>query len=158
MAKDDKKREKQEENKEIVDLKKRNEELELQVKRVLADYQNLEKRVAGERREVIINANKELIMRLLPVLDALMMAEKHTEDQGLKLSMKQFIDVLKTEGIEKIETVGKDFDPKIMECIEVKEGDEGKVLSEARAGYLFNDRVLRPAQVVVGKEELQKEG
>lgn len=158
MIKDDKKRGKQEENKETAELKKQNEELELQVKRVLADYQNLEKRVAGERRELIMGANKELIMRLLPVLDTLMMAEKHTEDQGLKLSIKQFIDVLKAEGIEKMETAGKDFDPKTMECVEAKKGEEGKVLSEVRAGYLLNEKVLRPAQVVVGKEELQKEG
>lgn len=158
MAKDEKKTEKQEENKETLELKKQNEELELQVKRILADYQNLEKRVACERKELIICANKDLIMRLLPVLDTLTMAEKHSEDQGLKLSVKQFIDVLKTEGVEKIETEGKDFDPRTMECVEVKKGEEGKVLSEVRAGYSLNERVLRAAQVMVGKEELQKEG
>lgn len=168
MAKDDKKAtslrpdkrdfERQEKIEELEELKKRNEELELQVKRVLADYQNLEKRVADQKRELIISANKELIVRLLPVLDTLMMVEKHTEDQGLKLSIRQFIDVLKTEGISKIETVGKDFDPKTMECVEVQKGEEGKVLTELRIGYLLNNRVLRPAQVVVGKLKInQKE-
>lgn len=132
---------------------KKSEELENKYKRALADYQNLEKRVKEERSNWIKTANKELILRLLPVLDTLILAGQHVQDQGLKLGIQHFLSVLKSEGVEKIETVGKQFDPATMECIEIVSGEEGKVLEEIRAGYKVNEQVLRPAQVKVGKGE-----
>jgi len=142
---------------EVVHLKQKISELENQVKRTLADYQNLEKRVAEQRRDLIINANKHLLLRLLPVLDTLMFALLHTKDKGLELSVQQFLDTLKAEGIKRIETKDKVFDPKLMECVEATEGEEGKVISEVMAGYLLNDEVLRPAMVKVGKKEILKQ-
>lgn len=129
----------------------RNEELEQQVRRVLADYQNLEKRVAQERSNWIRTANKDLLLRLFPVFDTLMMATKHIDDKGLKLSLQQFHDALKNEGVVKIETLGKDFNPGFMECINTVEGEDGKVVEEVRTGFMMHDQVLRPAQVKVGK-------
>ena len=76
------------------ELKKKVEELENHVKRTLADYRNLEKRVAEDRQELIKSENKGLILRLLPALDTLMIAKKHTNDQGLNLSIKQLFDIL----------------------------------------------------------------
>ena len=125
--------------------------LENQLKRALADYQNLEKRVGEEKRDWILSANRQLLLRLLPVLDTLTMASQHVDNQGLQLSIKQFEDALKSEGVEKIETEGKDFNPMLMECVVTEKGEEGKVLSEIRAGYIMGDKVLRPAQVMVGK-------
>lgn len=130
---------------------KKIEELELKYKRALADYQNLEKRVREEKTQWIKIANGDLLLRLLPILDTLMMAAKHSQDQALKVTLQQFLDVLKAEGIERVEAQGKSFDPKFMECIDTKEGEEGKVLEEARAGFKLHDMVLRTAQVVVGK-------
>ena len=132
-------------------LKKRVEELENQTKRVLADYRNLEQRVESQRGEWMLNANKTLLLNILPVLDTLMLANKHSQDQNLKVSLQQFLDVLKKEGIEKIETAGKEFDPHLMEVIEVVEGEEGRVIEELRAGYTLYEKVLRPAHVKVGK-------
>src|SRR5690242_1421257 len=91
--------------------------VENQLKRALADYQNLEKRVAGEKSEWIRIANKDLLLRLLPGLDSLILAEKHTKDDGVKLSIKHFLDILETEGVKKIETEGADFDPNLMEAV-----------------------------------------
>lgn len=130
----------------------RNRELETQVKRTLADYQNLEKRSQEEKYYWIKTANKELLLRLLPVLDTLILASKHSEDKNLQVSTQQFLDVLRNEGVERVETVGKQFDPSLMECIITGEGEEGKVIEEIRAGYTLNDTVIRPAQVKVGKE------
>ena len=138
---------------EIAHLKSKIEELENQVKHIFADYQNLEKRVALERREWLIKANKDLILRLLPALDFLLLSSKHLEDEGLKLSVQKFFDILKTEGLEKIETQGKEFDPNLMEGIKTAAGDENKVMEELRAGFKIGDQVLRPAQVAVGKKE-----
>jgi len=126
------------------------ENLENQLKRALADYQNLEKRALEERGVWIKTANKDLLLRLLPGLDSLILAEKHTEDEGVKLSIKHFLDILEEVGVRKIETIGKDFDPKLMEAVATREGNEGKVVEEARSGYTLFDQVLRPAQVVVG--------
>ena len=144
---------------EIEELKQRIEELENKYKRALADYQNLEKRAVGERRDFVRTANKDLLLRLLPGLDALMLAAKHVSDQGLKLSIEKFLEILKNEGVEKIETAGKVFDPASMECIETIEVDpstekeqEGKVVEELRAGYTLYDSILRPAQVRVGNK------
>jgi len=135
------------------ELKRKIEEFEDKYKRALADYQNLEKRVAEERKEWIIKANKDLLLHLLPVLDTLMLAEKHIKVgyEGLSLGIKQFQDLLKNENIERIATLGKNFDPRLMECIEIIGGEEGKVLEEIRAGYMLYDKVLRVAQVKVGK-------
>ena len=136
---------------ETENLIKRIEELENQNKRLLADYRNLEQRVDSQRRDWILEANKKLLLNLLPVLDTLIVAEKHSKsDQSLSLSLKQFLDILRLEGVEKIETEGKIFDPNLMECIQTVEGQEGKVIEETRAGYKLYDRVLRPAQVRVG--------
>ncbi len=128
------------------------ENLENQLKRALADYQNLEKRIASEKSEWIKISNKDLLLRLLPGLDSLLLAQKHTQDEGVKVSIKHFLDVLELEGVKKIETIGKDFDPKIMEAVSTKQGEDGKVLEELRAGYTIYDSVLRPAQVIVGKQ------
>lgn len=136
------------------DLQRKIDELQNQLKRALADYQNLEKRTHEERHEQVRSANRYLLLRLLPVLDTLLLAGRHVEDEGLKLSIKQFQDVLKQEGVERIETENKHFDPKIMEAVEVEKGDEGKVLSEIRAGYILNGEVLRVAQVKVGKQKI----
>lgn len=133
-------------------LKQKIEELENQNKRLLADYRNLEKRVDAQRRDWILEANKKLLLNLLPVLDTLMLAEKHSKgDQTLGLSVRQFLDILGQEGVEKIKTEGISFDPNLMECIVTVEGEDGKVINETRVGYKLYDQVLRPAQVAVGK-------
>lgn len=136
--------------KEKDEYKERVADLENQIKRVLADYQNLEKRVREERVNWIQTANKELLLRILPVLDTLILASKHSEDKSLHVSVSQFLQALKDEGVEKIETTGKNFDPHTMECVTTEEGEEGKVLEETRAGFKIGDIVLRPAQVIVG--------
>ena len=132
-------------------------ELESQVKRIFADYQNLEKRVAIEKKEWLIKANKDLILKLLPALDFLLLSSKHIENEGLKLSIQNFFDILKTEGVERVETVGKEFDPNFMEGIKTVAGEESRVIEELRSGFKMGEQVLRPAQVVVGSGRQNKE-
>lgn len=139
-------------------MKKKNEEktdeqveqLTGQLKRAVADYQNLEKRTEENRREWMLSANRSLVAKLLPVLDDLFLAQKHISDAGLDISIQKFLNILKEEGIELIETKDQEFDPHTMECVSVQEGEENKVLEEVRVGYIMNDRVIRPAQVIVG--------
>lgn len=138
---------------ENVHLQEKVTELESQVKRVLADYQNAEKRTREEKSEWIRIANKELLLRLLPVLDTIVLAAKHSDDKTLGVTLQQFLGVLASEGVKRIQTEEKTFDPKTMECIAVVQGKNNTVLEELRAGFLLHDKVLRPAQVKVGKEE-----
>jgi len=136
---------------ELEQLNNKLEEAENNYKRALADYQNLQKRVELERRDLILAANRELLLRILSVLDTLILAQQHVENEGLKVAISQFEDVLRSDGVSKIETEGKDFDPYLMECVATEQGVENKVIVEMRTGYLLNDKVLRPAQVKVGK-------
>lgn len=137
---------------ELQSLKDLTTQLDNQLKRSLADYQNLQRRTMEEKREWIKVANKELILKLLPVLDTLILAGKHIEDKGLQLSIDQFLKLLEDEGVRRIEAIGKDFDPQTMEAVSTKNDKKmaGKVVEEMRAGYVFGDTVLRAAQVIVG--------
>jgi len=128
-------------------------EWENKYKRALADYQNLEKRVRDERGDLIRSANKDIILRFLPILDTLLMAGLHSEDQTLKICTQQFLDTLKREGIIRMETIGQHFDPTHMEVITTQNGEKEVVISEVRAGFLLHDKLLRPAQVIVGNGE-----
>lgn len=121
--------------------------------RALADYQNLEKRTAQRHGDDIRMAAKSLIIKLLPVVDILYNVQGSLKDQGMTLAMKHLEEVLESEQVKKLPTVGKPFDPQTMECIEVIEGKEDNVVAEeTRAGYQLHDQVIRPSQVKVGKQ------
>ena len=142
----------EETDKEIEELKQKAEECENKYKRALADYQNLQKRTQDEKQDWILSANKELLLRFLPVLDTLIIAHHHVQDEGLKITIDQFLGILKAEGVTKIETIGKEFDPEFMEVVMTGEGKDGIVLENLRNGYMINKKLLRPAQVKVGKK------
>ncbi len=141
----------EETNEQIGKLEQEIEEYKAKYMRAIADYQNLEKRSREERVEWIKSAGKNILLKMLPVLDTLMLASKHSTDQNLLVSIAQFIDALKDEGVTRIETKGKKFDPMIMEAIQVVEGEEGRVIDEVRAGFMLHDKLLRAAEVTVGK-------
>ncbi len=134
-------------------LSQKLEETEDKYRRALADYQNLVRRTQEEKREWARISNKDLVLKLLPILDTLMLAEKHTKDQNFTLTVQQFLQVLQDEGIAKIKTTGEVFDPLLMEVVETRSGDEGKVLEEVKAGFTLGETILRPALVVVGKKD-----
>lgn len=127
-------------------------------KRALADYQNLEKRMQQERFETARYASAKVITKILSALDILEQAEKHIKDQGLTLAVKSFHDALLSEGVKKIDVVGKPFDPLKMECVEIIDGDKDDiVVEEVRPGYMLEDRILRVAHVKVSKKSTKKE-
>lgn len=138
---------------ELESLKKIANSFEDAYKRALADYQNLQRRNQTERQGIIVSANNNLVLKFLPILDILIMAVKHFKDQSLQFAIDEFLKVLESVGVEKIKTVGEIFDPKTMECIETKNGKKNWVLEEIRLGFRLGEDILRPAQVVVGKEE-----
>lgn len=136
----------------IEKLKQEISEWQSKYLRALADYQNLEKRVNEQKLEIVKNASERIIRELLPVIDTLEKAEVHLKDAGLTLGIKNFQTVLAINGLEKIAVAGRKFDPHEMECIEVV-GDRNSddVIEELRPGYKLGGRLIRAAQVKVGK-------
>lgn len=132
------------------EFKKQLEEATNNWKRALADYANLEKRIVQEKEDFIRFANKDLILRLLAVLDDLERAEKHLKDQGLSLAINHLRMVLKDEGVEETKVLGQKFDPSRMDCAEVVKGPDKQIMEIVQKGYLLKEKLLRPAKVKVG--------
>jgi len=141
----------------IEELMEKISSLESDWKRALADYKNLQRRTLKENDTAIKFSNYVLIAELIPVYENLKMVEKHSEDAGLKMIISQFEEILKASGVEKIKADGEDFDENVMEAIETKDGQSGKVLEVLQNGYKFKDRLIRPVKVIVGKDETNVE-
>ena len=139
-------------------IKQKLEETTHQLKRALADYHNLERRVSEERATLGKFATGIIILKFLPVLDNLKKAAEHIKDDGLNLVVRQFEEILASEGVKEIPTLGQNFNPEIHEAVEVVQGEEdNKITKVSEAGYLLNDKTLRPAKVTVTKKTLNQE-
>jgi molecular chaperone GrpE len=124
-----------------------------------ADFENYKKRAAREKEDAVKYANSSLLQRLVSILDnfELGLAASKTEGEhspiysGMVLVQKQLNDLLEENGLQAIEAEGKKFDPNLHEAIahEPSESAEETVIRQARRGYRFKDRLLRPARVVV---------
>ena len=124
-----------------------------------ADFDNYKKRAAREKEDAVKYANSSLLQRLVSILDnfELGLAAAKTESEqspiysGMVLVQKQLNDLLEENGLQTIEADGKKFDPNLHEAIahEPSGSAEGTVIRQARRGYRFKDRLLRPARVVV---------
>ncbi len=135
----------------IEKLKTQMADMEVNWKRALADYQNLEKRTREQQTLMAQLASLSLIERLLPVLDHLDLAAKHLNDPGLSMVKKQFETVLEEEGVQRILAENHQFDPVTMECVEQVIGEKDAVMEVVTDGYRISNRIIRPARVKVGK-------
>ena len=147
------------------------ESLRDQFVRLQADFANFRNRTQRERIELYQRANEDLLLEILPVLDhyelGLQNAEQHDADQavvdGFKLVYDQFQNVLNKFNLTPIEAVGEAFDPHKHEALTHMPSDEfpAEICSnQIRRGYLFGDKLLRAAQVVVssGPAEAKEDG
>jgi molecular chaperone GrpE len=138
---------------EIVSLKQQVDEFKNKYLRAIADYQNLEKRIGEERFELMKMANKNLLIKILPFLDNLEKAEMFIKDPGLKISKDHFIQILKETGLVEMNLLNKDFDPNFAEAIDIVAGKEdNKIVEILKKGYMFEDKIIRIAQVKVSKK------
>ena len=127
--------------------------------RLQADFDNYRKRIERERHQERHRGAETLVEHLLPVLDAFDRAisahpdAAHDEYRtGFQLIRRQLFDALTKQGLQKIETDGKRFDPHMhhaIERLETSDEPDGAVLEELQAGYTFHGKVLRPAMVRV---------
>ena len=135
--------------------------------RAQADFINYKRRTEQERQDFSRFANANLILSLLPALDDLERAlgtvppaksAKHSWVEGVRLVERKFRAALEAQGLTPIKALGEPFDPNFHEALWQDKGKEGIVIEEFQKGYMLGDRVLRPAQVVVGNgEEAEKE-
>lgn len=137
----------------IETLEKKIKELEDCWKRALADYKNLEKRVEEDKDGWKFFANERLILRILPVIDNLERLKKHMDDKGLDLIIKDMVSSLKEFGVEEVNSEKVEFDPMLMEALEIVEGEKNKVVETVSKGYLLNNKLIRPAVVKVGNSQ-----
>lgn len=149
---------------EIIELRKQidSQKIELaetedRLKRVAAEFDNYKKRSSKEREALHSSILSDIISNFLPILDNLEKAlEAKTEDenykQGIELVLKQFKDVLRANGVEEIEAVGKTFDPELHEAvssvIDEKLGEK-EIKEEYRKGYIIGNKVIRHSMVIV---------
>ncbi len=125
-------------------------ELDNSLKRALADYQNLERRLEKNKTEYVQFANQSLLDKFLPILDHLELAQNHLKDPGLQMVIENFYNVLLSEGIKEIPALHQTFDPNLMDCVEVVAGPKDQVTKVLTKGYLYHHKVLRPSKVEVG--------
>lgn len=127
---------------------------------VTAEFDNFKKRVKKEKAEYVKFATERLIKEIIPVLDNFERAlEKAKESEGnrsvvegVELIFNQLKSVLKKEGIKSIDSVGKSFDPLIHEAISqvpTSDHEPNTVISEEIRAYFLNNKLIRPARVVV---------
>jgi molecular chaperone GrpE len=124
-----------------------------------ADFENYRKRIEKERQQERHRGVEELIEQLLPMLDAFDRALLGHDDpanadyrKGFEMIRGQLWSALAKQGLERVQSVGKEFDPHLhhaIENVETAEHAPGVVVGELQPGYLFHGRVLRPAMVRV---------
>jgi len=128
--------------------------------RVQADFENYRKRVLREQTALVDRANEGLIEQLLGVVDNLELALKSLEDvdesvrKGVELVANELSSVLEKAGLERIDALGKPFDPNEHEAVAQEDGEGEPVVCDVlRTGYRLKGRVLRPATVRVTRAE-----
>ena len=139
--------------------------------RLLAEMENLRKRFDREKIDSIkfgsINFARDILSpgdNLERALSAINKEEEHSESiknliEGLLMVKKELSSALEKNGITKIDTLNKKFDPNLHQAmmeIENNELDEGVVVQEIQTGYMMYDRLLRPAMVGVSKKTKQE--
>ena len=127
-----------------------------------AEFDNFKKRVERDRAEANRQAERILIVALLPLLDDFERALGASTDAGaveafragIELIHRQLLEILRKRGVTSIDTAGARFDPNLHEAVayQASEGrEDGDVIDELRRGYLFHEKLLRAAMVRVAK-------
>lgn len=147
----------------LVEADKLKEEYLAGWQRQKADFLNYQKDVMRQTQELVKFANEDLIKDILIVLDSFDISinslrrdkggGQENVIRGVELIKSQLEDVLRKNGLEKIKTMGEQFNPEFHEAIEEVEqdGEPGIIIGEMLSGYKLNGRVIRPARVKVIK-------
>jgi molecular chaperone GrpE len=146
--------------KSLQEEKNRAEQYLNSLKYLKAEFENYQKRTAKEMDELVRRGSERLAGKLLGIVDDFertIKASKAVADQskllaGVEMILKELLKTLRSEGIVKIDAVGKKFDPQLHESVAVSLTSNcppGTVVEEVRPGYMFDGRVIRPSMVTV---------
>ena len=152
-------------------VEKKIEELEAKLKEALeqplrlkADFENTKKRLERDKMDAIKYANERLLAEILPALDNVdralaSISEGHDPEkvkQGLRIAQEELHKVLELHGVEVVQAVGNEFDPRFHEAVAMVAAEgakEGFVVEEVQKGYVLNGRLIRPSRVKVAQEK-----
>ena len=146
-------------------LEAEKQQLADQLLRKQAEFENLRKRLSREKEEFLQYSLLDTVKSFLPILDGFELAlgsDGGGEDyrKGIELIYQQLRSTLQKLGLEVMEVKGREFDPHLHEAIATVETDqyaEHQIVEEVQRGYLFKQRVLRPAWVQVAKHPVVEE-
>jgi len=131
--------------------------------RAHAEFENARKRIEKDKAESLKYANESFVIDFLPIIDSLEISEKHIKEAKDFLAVQEGVDMihvliqkfLKDIGVEKIKTIGENFDPNFHEAVEMVDAndkEDGAIVEELKPGYTFNGKLLRPASVRIVKK------
>lgn len=146
----------------IADKDRELAELKDRYLRVLAENENVRKRIRQQSEEAIRIQRENLLRELLPVVDNLERAVDAARGggngkpivEGVEMVLRSLLDFLKTQGVTQLTSVGQPFDPLRHEAVDQIESSRhppNTVVNEFHRGYQIGDRLLRPARVAVAK-------
>jgi molecular chaperone GrpE len=138
--------------------------------RVTAEFENYKKRAERDINDFRKFANESLIKEILPIVDnlerALEISEEKNEKtlkgmrEGVAMTLKGLLSGLEKYGVVRIESLNQPFDPNFHQAVMREESDkrpDNTVSQELQKGYMMQDRLLRPAMVVVSKKPVSKD-
>jgi len=152
-----------EDQSELAQLKQDKADLNDKYLRLLAEFDNYKKRTVREKMDLLNNAAKDTLSKLLPVIDDFDRAKKISDDEGseevfpdgVNMVFNKLHTTLEGIGLAPMETNGEVFDPEMHEAVtEIpapSEDMKGKIIDTIEKGFLLNDKIIRHAKVVVGK-------
>ena len=161
--------EKEESINKLAELEKQKKEKEKKIKdlqdsllRKVAEFENYKRRTENDQFNLIKYAAESFILKVLPIYDDLKRSVNHLSEEtnfssikeGLELILNKFTKTLEEQGIKKIETLGKEFNVEFHEALLQQPSNEfpdHTVIQEVEAGYLYKDKVIRHAKVIVSQ-------
>ena len=152
----------QELQEQIEQLRQEKDETFAKLQRVVADYDNYQKRAPKQIADSVRYEKEKIIKSILPMLDNFehtVAGAKTVESvddmlKGVRIVYDQACDVLKSHGVEQIKALGEKFDPNLHQAMMRKqdaEYEDNIVIEEFQKGYKLGDRIIRPSQVIVNK-------
>lgn len=128
-----------------------------QLQRLQAEFENYIKRAERERNNFVGTATKDVMKKLIVIVDdfenALKQMKEGSDKEGINMIYKNLVKLLESEGVKKIKCIGEKFDPYKHEVMRKEESKqkEGTVIGEIQPGYMIQDKILRYSKVIIAK-------
>jgi molecular chaperone GrpE len=156
-------------DKRIEELENETADLKDKLLRRAAEFENYKRRTENDQLNLLKYAAESFIIKLLPIVDDFERSLQHIDNssdiesikKGLKLIYDKLMKTLDDQGVKKIEAVGQPFDVEFHEALMQRKADNvapHTVLDEIEKGYMYKDRVIRHAKVVVSEDQEFQEG